>query len=174
VTHEWVPIGIIPKTHGLKGEFKFHPYVTEPDILNNLNHLKLRDNQEQEIELDIESLRGMPGKLIVKFKGINNIDDAQAYTGQTILAPETDFKELPTGEYYWFQVIGLNVYDENGRYYGQVEEIIETGSNDVYVVRDDSKEVLIPMIDWVVKSIDLEEKKLIFDNVEGLIEDTSV
>ena len=89
-----------------------------------------------------------------------------------------DFKELPTGEYYWFQVIGLNVYDQDGRHYGQVEDIIETGSNDVYVVRDGSregsKEILIPMIDWVVKNIDLEEKKLIFDNVEGLIEDTSV
>jgi 16S rRNA processing protein RimM len=175
---KWVPVGTIPKTHGLKGEFKFHPFVTEPEILNNLKHLKLRDHQEQETELDIESLRGMPGKLIVKFKDINSIDDAEAYTGQTILAPESDFKELPGGEYYWFQVIGLNVYDKDGRHYGQVEDIIETGSNDVYVVRDgsrdDSKEVLIPMIDWVVKNIDLEEKKLIFENVEGLIEDTSV
>jgi len=171
---KWVPVGTIPRTHGLKGEFKFHPFVTEPGILNNLNCLKLRDNQEQETELNIESLRGMPGKLIVKFKGINSIDDAETYTGQTVLAPEADFKELPTGEYYWFQVIGLNVYDQDGRHYGQVEDIIETGSNDVYVVRDGSKEILIPMIDWVVKNIDLEEKKLIFDNVEGLIEDTSV
>ncbi len=171
---KWVPVGTIPKTHGLKGEFKFHPYVTEPDILNSLNHLKLRDDQEQETELVIESLRGMPGKLIVKFKDINSIDDAEAYTGQTVLAPKADFKELPTGEYYWFQVIGLNVYDEDGRHYGQVEDIIETGSNDVYIVRDGAKEVLIPMIDWVVKSIDLEEKKLIFDNVEGLIEDSTV
>jgi 16S rRNA processing protein RimM len=55
-----------------------------------------------------------------------------------------------------------------------VADIIETGSNDVYVVRDGSKEILIPMIDWVVKSIDIEEKKLIFDNVEGLIEDSTV
>ncbi len=169
---KWVPVGTIPRTHGLKGEFKFHPFVTEPDILNNLSHLKLQG--EQETELDIESLRGMPGKLIVKFKDINTIDDAKAYTGQTVLAPEADFKELPKGEYYWFQIIGLNVYDEDGRHYGKVEDIIETGSNDVYVVRDGTKEVLIPMIDWVVKNIDIEEKKLIFDNVEGLIEDTSV
>jgi 16S rRNA processing protein RimM len=139
-----------------------------------LNHLKLRGNQEQETELDIESLRGIPGKLIIKFKDIDTIDDAEAYTGQTVLAPEADFKKLPKGEYYWFQVIGLNAYDQDGRHYGQVADIIETGSNDVYVVRDGEKEILIPMIDWVVKSIDIEEKKLIFDNVEGLIEDSTV
>jgi 16S rRNA processing protein RimM len=171
---KWIPVGAIPRTHGLKGEFKFHPFVTEPDILNNLNHLKLQGSQEQETELVIECLRGIPGKQIIKFKNIDTIDDAEAYTGQTVLAPEADFKNLPQGEYYWFQVIGLNVYNEDGRYYGQVADIIETGSNDVYVVRDGSKEILIPMIDWVVKSIDIEEKKLIFDNVEGLIEDSTV
>jgi 16S rRNA processing protein RimM len=176
VTNEWVPVGTIPRTHGLKGEFKFHPFVTEPDILNNLNHLKLKGDSAQETEFDIESLRGMPGKLIVKLKGIDSINDAEAYTGQTVLAPEADFQELPKGEYYWFQILGLNVYDEDGLHYGQVTDIIETGSNDVYVVQDrtreNSKEILIPMIDWVVKSIDIEEKKLLFDNVEGLIEDT--
>jgi len=178
VTNEWVPVGTIPRTHGLKGEFKFHPFVTESDILNNLNHMKLKGDSAQETECEIEALRGMPGKLIVKLKGINSIEDAEAYTGKTGLALEADFKELPKGEYYWFQILGLNVYDEDDRHYGQVTDIIETGSNDVYVVqdstRDDSKELLIPMIDWVVKSIDIEEKKLLFDNVEGLIEDTEV
>ena len=72
------------------------------------------------------------------------------------------------------QLIGLNVYDRDGRHYGQVVDIIETGSNDVYVVRSGEKEILIPMIDWVVKTIDIEEKKLIFENVEGLIEDSTV
>jgi len=171
---KWVPVGKISRTHGLKGEFKFHPFVTEPDILQNLNRLKLQDNQGQETELDVESLRGNPGKLIIKFKGIDVIDDAEAYTGQTVLVRETDFNKLPDGEYYWFQVIGLNVYDEDGCYYGQVVEIIETGSNDVYVVRDGEKEILIPMIDWVVKTVDIEKNKLIFDNVEGLIEDSTV
>ena len=171
---KWVPVGTIPRTHGLKGEFKFHPQVTDPEILQNLNRLKFQGSEGQETEQEVVSLRGIPGKLIIKFKGIDTIDDAEAYTGQTVLALETDFKKLPDGEYYWFQVIGLNVYDEDGRHFGQVEDIIETGSNDVYVVRGGAREILIPMIDWVVKSIDLEEKKLIFDNVEGLIEDSTV
>ena len=84
------------------------------------------------------------------------------------------FKALPDGEYYWFEIEGLNVYDEEGDYYGQVVEIIKTGSNDVYVVQDGKKEVLLPMIDSVVKVIDLEQGKLVFKNIEGLIEDTPV
>ena len=171
---EWVPVGKISRTHGLKGEFKFHPFVTEPEILQNLHRLKLQGNQGQETEQELVSLRGNPGKLIIKFKDINTIDDAEAYTGQTVLVLETDFKKLPDGEYYWYQVIGLNVYDRDDRHYGQVVDIIETGSNDVYVVRNSEKEILIPMIDWVVKTIDIEEKKLIFENVEGLIEDSTV
>jgi 16S rRNA processing protein RimM len=171
---EWVPVGKIPRTHGLKGEFKFQALVTEPDILKNLNRLKLQGSQGQETELTIQSMRGIPGKLIIKFKEIDTIDDAEAYKGQTLLAPMADFKKLPDGEYYWFQVMGLNVYDEDDHYYGQVVDIIETGSNDVYVVKDGNKEVLIPMIDWVVKTIDMEENKLIFNNVEGLIEDSTV
>lgn len=171
---KWVPVGKIPRTHGLKGEFKFHPFVTESEILQNLDRLKLQGNQGQETEQEFVSLRGNPGKLIIKFKDIDTIDDAEAYTGQTVLVRDTDFKKLPDGEYYRYQVIGLNVFDENGRHYGQVEDVIETGSNDVYVVRDGEKEILIPMIDWVVKTIDIKEKKLIFDNVEGLIEDSTV
>ncbi len=170
----WVPVGKIPRTHGLKGEFKFQPLVTGPDILQSLNHLKLRGNQDQETELDFESLRGIPGKLIIKLKGIDTIDDAEAYTGQTVLVREADLKKLPDGEFYWFQVIGLDVYDEDNRSYGKVVDIIETGSNDVYVVQDGTKEILIPMIDWVVKTIDIEGNKLIFENVEGLIEESTV
>jgi len=171
---KWVPVGKIPRTHGLKGEFKFHPFVTEPGILQNLDLLKLQDDQGKETELNVESVRGSPGKLIIKLKGIDVIEDAEAYTGQTVLMREADFDDLPEGEYYWFQVLGLNVYDKTDRYYGQVKEIIETGSNDVYVVRDGAKEVLIPMIDWVVKTVDIEKNRLIFDNVEGLIEDSTV
>ena len=171
---KWIPVGKISRTHGLKGEFKFHPFVTEPEILQNLHRLKLQGNQGQETDQELVSLRGNPGKLIIKFKDINTIDDAEAYTGQTVLVMETDFKKLPDGEYYWYQVIGMNVYDGGGQYHGQVVDIIETGSNDVYVVQDGEKEILIPMIDWVVKTIDIEEKKLIFENVEGLIEDSTV
>ena len=85
-----------------------------------------------------------------------------------------DFEPLPEGEFYRFEIEGLNVFNDTGKYYGVIEEIVETGSNDVYVVRGEGKEWLIPMIDSVVQTIDLEQGKLIFHCVEGLFEDTPV
>mgnify|MGYP003329698387 FL=1 len=85
-----------------------------------------------------------------------------------------DFEPLPEGEFYRFEIEGLKVFNDTGKYYGVVEEIVETGSNDVYVVRGEGKEWLIPMIDSVVQTIDLEQGKLIFHCVEGLFEDTPV
>ena len=85
-----------------------------------------------------------------------------------------DFELLAEGEYYRFEIEGLKAYDDTGRYYGVVEEVIATGSNDVYIVRDEGKEWLVPMVDSVVKTIDLEQGKLIFHCVEGLFEETPV
>ena len=85
-----------------------------------------------------------------------------------------DFEILPEGEYYRFEIEGLKAYDNTGRYYGVVVEVIATGSNDVYVVRDEGKEWLSPMIDSVVKTIDLGKGKLIFHCVEGLFEETPI
>ena len=171
---DWVLVGKIPRTHGLKGEFKFHAFFTDPDLLKSLGRLKLRKDQSQEKATELEALRGHSSSLIIKLKGIDSIDDAEGFAGWEVYAPEEDFPELPDGEYYRFQIEGLNAYDQEGRYYGQVEDIIETGSNDVYVVRNGEKEILIPMIDWVVTDIDVHEKKLVFNNVEGLIEDSPV
>ncbi len=98
----------------------------------------------------------------------------QKFVGQTLRVHRQDFKPLPKGEYYWFEIEGLQVYDEQGRYHGTITEIIQTGSNDVYVVRDEDRELLLPMIDSVVKSIDLKEQKLVFHIVEGLLEDHPV
>jgi 16S rRNA processing protein RimM len=95
-------------------------------------------------------------------------------SGQEVLVAKEDFESLPVGEYYRFEIEGLKAFDDTGKYYGVIEDVIATGSNDVYVVREDGKEWLVPMIDSVVKSIDLEQGKLIFHCVEGLFEDTPV
>ncbi|GJL79517.1 MAG: ribosome maturation factor RimM [Nitrospinaceae bacterium] len=171
---KWVPVGKLSRTHGLKGELKFQSFFPDSESLKSLHRLLLKGTGGQKSELEFESLRGHSSSLIIKLKGIDSVDDAKALTGRNVFALEDEFPRLPEGEYYRFQIKGLKAYDREGRYYGQVEDIIETGSNDVYVVRDGKKEILIPMIDWVVKSIDMNENKLVFDNVEGLIEDSPV
>ena len=172
---DWISVGKVTKVHGLKGELKL--YTSIEDIwFAGLKQVRLScDNPVQNFtEYRIQSIRGKDTPLIIKFEKIDSIEAAEGLVGQTLYVLRDQFPDLPEDEYYWFQIEGLRVYDEDGHYYGNIEGIIRTGSNDVYVVRDDEKELLLPMIDSVVKTIDLEAGKLIFHPVEGLLEDTPV
>ena len=166
---DWISVGRVTRTHGLKGELKFFPTDRDEILIKSGQRIQFRENQYK-----IESVRGVKSPFIVKFDGVNSIEAAKNLAGQEVLVAREDFELLPEGEYYRFEIEGLIVYDSTGRYYGVVEEVIATGSNDVYVVRDEGKEWLIPMIDSVVKAIDLDQGKLIFHCVEGLFEETSV
>ena len=166
---DWIPIGRVTRTHGLKGELKFFPADQDYLIVQNDQQIRLG-----ETTFKIKSIRGAKSPFIVKFEGVDSIEAAQSLSGQEVLIAREDFESLPEGEYYRFEIEGLKVFDDTGKYYGVIEEIIATGSNDVYVVRGDGKEWLVPMIDSVVQNIDLEEGKLIFHCVEGLFEDTPV
>ena len=171
---DWVPVGNITKTHGLKGEVKLKPSITDLNLVQGSHRVRMVGDDGEPMETVLEKVRGQGGRWIVKFKDYKTIEDAQTLVGYTLEIFREDFPSLPEGEYYWFQIEGLRVFDEEGRFYGSVTEIIATGSNDVYVVQDGGKELLLPMIDSVVKSIDLVENKLIFHIIEGLLEDHPV
>ena len=166
---DWIPVGRVTRTHGLKGELKFFPTDQEDIAVQNDQKILLG-----EATFKIKSIRGAKSPFIIKFEGVDSIEAAQSLGGQEVLVAREDFESLPEGEYYRFEIEGLRVFDDTGKYYGVIEEIIATGSNDVYVVRENNKEWLVPMIDSVVQSIDLEQGKLIFHCVEGLFEDTPV
>lgn len=169
VMNSWVPVGKVVKVHGLKGEMKFAPLVRDADIYRSVKRVALGMDDGEKVQMQVQSLRGHDSRLIIKFRECNSIDEAEKLRGQTVFVQRKDFDVLPDGEYYWFEVEGLQVYDEEGRYYGRVVEIMETGSNDVYVVQDGKREILLPMIESVVKAIDVKEQKLIFHVVEGLL-----
>ena len=171
---DWVPIGYITKTHGLKGEVKLKPSLTDPSLVQDVPRARIVGDGGDSVETVLEKVRGQGGRWIVKFKDFKTIEQAQDLVGRSLEIYGEDFQPLPEGEYYWFQIEGLQVFDEEGRYYGTVNEIIVTGSNDVYVVQDGDKELLLPMIDSVVKSIDPKEKKMLFHIIEGLLEDYPV
>ncbi len=170
----WVEVGKVTRPHGLKGELKLLPFVTDLTILKSLKQGRLDGGTGPETPVEVESVRGSANNLIIKFQQVESREQAGLLAGQILQVPADQFQPLPEGEFYWFEILGLNVYDEAENHYGSVEEIIETGSNDVYVVRGGGREVLLPMIDSVVKTIDLKQNKLIFHRVEGLIEDDPV
>jgi len=169
-----VPVGRITKPHGLKGEVKFSPFLVDDEILTCLNQIYLETTNSFSTQWQVESLRGFGANLILKLKGCNTIEDAKTLAGQTLSVSREEFPELPEGEFYRFDILDLDVFDEKGRSYGKVTDVIVTGSNDVYQVSDGTKEILLPMIDEVVKKIDLKERKLIFHIIEGLLENDEV
>ena len=172
---DWVSVGYITKTHGLKGEVKLKPMVVDPNMVLGARRTRIVGEDGSSVETELEKVRGQGGRWIVKFKDFKTIEQAeQDLVGRSVEIYCEDFRSLPEGEYYWFQIEGLQVFDEAGRCYGTINEIIVTGSNDVYVVQDGDKELLLPMIDSVVKSIDLKENKLVFHIIEGLLEDYPV
>jgi 16S rRNA processing protein RimM len=166
---DWISIGKLARTHGLKGELKFYPHDPEGVELLSGKTVRL-----EETEFKVQSIRGANIPFIIKLEGIDDIDVAKPFTGKEVLTNREDLKSLPEGEYYRSEIEGLEVFDEEGRPYGVIEDIIPTGSNDVYVVRNGDREWMLPMIDSVVKSIDLKQGKLIFHRIEGLIDDTPV
>ena len=166
---DWILFGRLGRTHGLKGELKFSP--NDPEEVDSLSGQIVR---MKENEVKVQSIRGANVPFIIKFEGIDDIDSAKLLTGTEVFAKHDHLKLLAEGEYYRFEIEGLAVFDEDGQPYGVIEEVVTTGSNDIYVVRNGDQEWMLPMIDTVVKSIDLEQKKLIFHRIEGLIEDTPV
>ena len=166
---DWISFGKVGRTHGLKGELKYFP--NDPEEVDSLRGQIMRLKEK---EVKVQSIRGAKVPFIIKLEGVDDIDSAKLLTGTEVFAKREHLKPLPEGEYYRFEIEGLAVFDEEGQPYGVIEEIIPTGSNDIYVVRNGDQEWMLPMIDTVVKSIDLEQKKLIFHRIEGLIEDTPV
>ena len=169
-----VPVGRITKPHGLKGEVKFAPFLADDEILACLNQIYLETPKGSPTQWQVESVRGFGSKLILRLKGCNTVDDAKVLGGQTLSVSREKLPDLPEGEFYRFDILGLNVFDEEGRSYGKVTDVIVTGSNDVYQVSDGTNEILLPMIDEVIKKIDLKEQKLIFHIIEGLLENDEV
>ncbi len=166
---DWISFGKLGRTHGLKGELKFFP--NDPEEIDSLRGQTVRLDVK---EVKVQSIRGANVPFIIKLEGVHDIDSAKLLTGTEVLAKREILKPLQEGEYYRFEIEGLAVFDEEGRPYGVIEEIIPTGSNDIYVVRNGDQEWMLPMIDSVVKSIDLKQNKLIFHRIEGLLEDTPV
>jgi 16S rRNA processing protein RimM len=108
---------------------------------------------------------------VVSFEGYESRNDAEGLRGAAFFLPEADLPVLPEGEYYSYQILGMDVHTTDGRYLGKVTKIFTAGEHDIYVVKDGKEEVLIPAVDHVVVEIDLNEKRIIVDPIEGLLDE---
>jgi 16S rRNA processing protein RimM len=159
-------IGQIVNTHGLRGDVKVMPWCDDPEIFHELEYVLIDDK-----EFVIEKSSIHKNMVLLKLEGINHINDAESYRNKVLYVPREDLGELPEGTYYICDLLGCDVETDTGRPLGKVCDIIKTGSNDVYVVEDESKkQTLIPVIDEVIKTVDIDGKKIVITPLKGLID----
>ena len=128
----------------------------------------IRDRSGQETQREVKWVNRQSRTPLLSLKGINDRSQAEALIGSELYIRKQDLPELEDDTYYWVDLIGIRVYTTEGKFLGKIESIIETGSNDVYVVKDGKNEVLIPALESVVKKIKLDEKRMQVNLPEGL------
>lgn len=159
-------VGKIVNTHGLRGEVKVVSWTDTPDVFEDLEYVYCGEQK-----LTVQNVKYQKNNLIVKFKEIPSIDDAEKYKNKVLTAERSMLGELPDGVYYIADLIGLDVYDDEGNHVGVLADVFNTGSNDIYEVkRDGKKPLLLPVIDEVVLDISLDDKKITVHIMEGLDE----
>lgn len=162
--------GKIVNTHGLRGEVKVVPWTDYPEDFEDIEYVYVKRKTGDE-KLTVSSIKYQKNNLIVKFAEIKDINEAEKYKNQVLYVEREMLGELPEGVYYIADLIGLAVVDENGEEIGKIADVFNTGANDIYdVKREGKKNLLIPVIDEVVKEIDLENKIVRIEMMEGLDE----
>ena len=142
---QFFQVGVITSTHGIRGEVKVFPTTSDPERFRKLKHVILASDKEQ-ISLEIQGVRFSKQFVIVRFKGIDDINEVEPYKGRQLLVAREDAVKLEQDEYYIADLLGMDVVTDDGEK-GVLKDVIETGANEVYVVQfETSGEVLIPAI----------------------------
>lgn len=164
-TPRFLTIGRVVAPWGIKGAVKVEVTTDFPERFATGKTVYLNE-QPRQIEWSQRSRQ----MLIVKLAGIDTREQAEKLRQAELEIPAAEAMPLPAGEYYQYQILGLEVWTRTGRHLGRVVDILATGSNDVYVVDTTQGEVLIPAIQDVVLDIDLDQRRMTIEPIEGLLE----
>lgn len=165
---DFIRVGVAVSTHGLKGEMKVYPTTDDAQRFLDLRDVYIGSPHEK---LCVEGARFFKNMVIVKFKGLDRIEDVERLKGLDIFVSREDAVPLEEGEYYYADLIGMKVYLSDGGYFGILKDILETGANDVYIINSEEHgEVLVPAIDDCIKDVNIEEDTMIIDLLPGLLD----
>ena len=166
---EYIEIGQIVNTNGLKGVVKVNPFTDDISKFEELKYIYIQLKSELR-KVKIEQVRYNKNQVLLKLEGIDSIEEAEKYRNFYLKIEKKCQEELGEDTYYIVDLIGINVYSENDEYLGTIEDVFPTGSNDVYVVKDNlGKQILVPAIAEVVKEVELKNKKMVIKIIPGLI-----
>ena len=164
---EYIKVGKIVNTHGVKGCVKCMPLTDDEERFQELEYVYTeKDNARRKI-IDVWYRKGT---VYIQLENINDMNTAESFKNTFISILEDQLRELPEDSYYVFDLEGMEVYSAEGEYLGKIDVVHQTGANDVYEVVNKDKSFLIPAVKNVVKEVNLEEKKMVINVIEGLLE----
>ena len=163
-------VGSITSTHGVRGEVKVYPTTDDPRRFRRLKEVVL-DTGREKLNLEIEGVKFFKQFVILKFKGLDNINDIEKYRQKSLYVTRKNAVRLQRDEYFIADLIGLKVQDEDGTELGTVKDVIETGANDVYEVEmADGRSLLLPAIKQCILNVDVENGMMQVHVLEGLLD----
>ena len=163
-------VGVITTTHGVRGEVKVFPTTDDPARFKKLKNVVL-DTGKEMIDLEVAGVKFFKNMVIVKFKGIDNINDVEKYRKKSLYVTRENAVKLKKNEYFIADLIGLQAESDEGEDLGELSDVLQTGANDVYVLsKEGTDDILLPAIRECVKEVDLENGKIIVHLLPGLRE----
>ncbi|EET61698.1 16S rRNA processing protein RimM [Marvinbryantia formatexigens DSM 14469] len=166
---QYLQVGVVSSTHGIRGEVKVYPTTDDAARFKKLKEV-FAETKHGNVPLAIEQVKFFKNMVILKFKGIDNINDVEKYRGCPLLVTRENAVKLAPGEYFLCDLIGLSVSTDTGEELGTLTEVIRTGANDVYVVKTkNEKEVLIPNTKECIIEVSLEKNTMTVHLLEGLL-----
>lgn len=163
-------VGVITSTHGVRGEVKVFPTTDDMNRFKKLKNVILDTGKEQKT-LNIEHVKFFKNMVILKFKGFDNINDVEMWRQKDLLITRDQAVKLNPDENFIVDLIGLTVMTDAGEKLGVMEDVLQTGANDVYVVKTESgKEVLLPAIKDCILDVDLEKGEMLVHVLDGLLD----
>jgi 16S rRNA processing protein RimM len=161
---EFVTVGKILAPWGIKGKLKVEPITDFPERFAPQATVYVKHQP-----MTIDGTEWHKGKIVIKLRTIDSIEQAEKLRGQRVEIPRSQLRPLPEGQYYHFQIIGLKVWTTQSELLGTITEILSSESNDNYVVSGAKGEILIPAIEGVVKSIDLDTERMLIEPIASLL-----
>ncbi len=164
---EYIVVGKIVNTHGIKGDIKIYPYTTD---MERFSILKKAYIGQDKLSVEIENIKYHKGMILLKLKGFNNINEVLKFKDEFIFVDELNKVKLPKDNYFIYELIDCKVFDLDGNSLGYIKDVLQNSSNDIYIIKDKDKEYLIPAVKEFIKEVNIVEKKVIIDPIEGMIE----
>lgn len=166
---DYYNVGKVTSPHGIKGEIKVYPLTNVPERFYDIPYVWVFYEKDIPYKYEIENVKiTSKGMVLLKLKGIDSRNDAEKLKGLFLKVDAENALELEEDEYFITDLIGMKVYTEEGELIGTLEEVLQTGANDVYIVKAKEREVLLPAIKEVIKKVDIEGRVMIVRLLEGL------